>query len=94
MNPIYTTLLRGGLTGILQSLISTFLLVLLSFQLSGQTITLTSQEVLWVDANKCSAEGPRGAWLSHTITNPSMTTALTDVVVTFLDLPALMLTYL
>lgn len=25
----------------------------------AQTIALTSQEVLWVDANKCNATGPR-----------------------------------
>ncbi|WP_062279058.1 hypothetical protein [Flexilinea flocculi] len=25
------------------------------------TITLTSQEKLWLDANRCNAQGPRGA---------------------------------
>ncbi len=45
------------------------------------TITLTSQEMLWLDANKCNAQGPRGAWLSFQITNTSAT-ALSNVVVT------------
>ncbi|MGD9148342.1 MAG: hypothetical protein PVI80_22450, partial [Anaerolineae bacterium] len=45
-------------------------------------IELTSQEILWVDANKCSAEGPRGAWLSFVIKNTG-DEDLTDVVVTF-----------
>ena len=33
------------------------------------TIEVTSQETLWVDANKCNAQGPRGAWLSFWVTN-------------------------
>ncbi|MCF8451142.1 MAG: hypothetical protein K9G49_14810, partial [Taibaiella sp.] len=53
-----------------------------SIAISLPTITLTSQEVMWVDANKCNAEGPRGAWLSYVITNPNAT-AITGVTVTF-----------
>ena len=48
----------------------------------AQTITLTSQEVMWIDANMCSAAGPRGAWLSFTITN-NTASPLNNVVVTF-----------
>jgi hypothetical protein len=33
------------------------------------TITLGSQETLWLDANACSAAGPRAAWLSFVIKN-------------------------
>ena len=47
------------------------------------SITLTSQETFWLDANKCNAEGPRGAWLSFVITNTSATTTLTNVTVDF-----------
>ena len=48
------------------------------------SITLTSQEIMWVDANKCGAEGPRGAWLSFDITNTSTAAeTLTDVEVVF-----------
>lgn len=46
------------------------------------TTTLTAQETMWVDANKCNAEGPRGAWLSFIITNASGVTQ-NDVSVTF-----------
>ena len=46
------------------------------------TITLTSKEVMWVDANKCNEQGPRGAWMSFVVTNPN-TTAMTGVTVTF-----------
>ena len=35
------------------------------------TIQLTSQNTLWVDANKCNSQGPQAAWLSFWITNPS-----------------------
>ena len=60
------------------------LMLFFTLNVSAQTatITLTSQEVMWIDANKCSDQGPRGAWLSFTITNPNAT-ALTNVVVTF-----------
>ena len=46
------------------------------------SITLTSQEVLWVDANKCAAEGAKAAWLSFDITN-TLGSDLTNVVVVF-----------
>ena len=41
------------------------------------TITLTSQETIWLDANKCNAQGPRGAWLSFEITNTGATRSRT-----------------
>ena len=46
------------------------------------TITVGSQQTLWVDANMCSGEGPRGAWLSFIITNTG-TDPATDITVTF-----------
>lgn len=46
------------------------------------TITLTSQEGLWLDENKCNAQGPRGAWLSFEIQNTGAS-ALTNVTVSF-----------
>jgi uncharacterized repeat protein (TIGR01451 family) len=46
------------------------------------SITPTSQSTLWVDANKCSAQGQRAAWLSFVVKNTGVTT-LTDVTVTF-----------
>jgi len=46
------------------------------------TITLSSQETLWLDANSCSAMGPRGAWLSFIIKNTG-TDPATNVTVTF-----------
>lgn len=46
------------------------------------SIVLTSQERLWLDANKCNAEGPRGAWLSFVITNTG-NVSLTDLTVDF-----------
>ncbi len=48
------------------------------------TIAVGSQQTLWVDANMCSGEGPRGAWLSFIITNTG-TDPATDVTVTFAD---------
>jgi Thrombospondin type 3 repeat len=46
------------------------------------TITSTSQETMWLDANKCNAQGPRGAWLSFVVTNTGAT-SLTNVTATF-----------
>jgi uncharacterized repeat protein (TIGR01451 family) len=46
------------------------------------TITLGSQETFWIDANKCSAQGPRAAWLSYIIKNTGDAPA-NNVVVTF-----------
>lgn len=54
---------------------------LLPVLVQAQLITLTSQETIWVDANNC-ANGPRGAWLSFTITNNTVA-PLTNVLVTF-----------
>ncbi len=51
-------------------------------QTSPLTITLGSQETLWVDTNKCSAQGPRAAWLSFLITNTG-TTDVSNVTVVF-----------
>ncbi|MCK6611103.1 MAG: PKD domain-containing protein [Bacteroidia bacterium] len=50
--------------------------------LKSQTIQLTSQEVMWIDANYCNGQGPRGAWMSFTITNNGAQT-LTNVQVEF-----------
>ena len=47
------------------------------------SITLTSQETFWLDANKCNAQSPRGTWLSFVITNTSSTTTLTNVTADF-----------
>src|SRR5690606_26675065 len=58
------------------------ILILAATTSFAQTITLTSQEKMWIDANKCTAEGPGGAWLSFIITN-NTGNDLTDVVVTF-----------
>lgn len=94
MSSTFTTLRWGSLASQFRSgirypfrlslltytLLSIFFLV--SGSLSAQNIELTSQETLWLDANGCGVDGPSGAWLSHTITNPNLT-ALEDVVVTF-----------
>ena len=50
--------------------------------LKSQTIQLTSQEVMWIDANYCNGQGPRGAWMSFTITNNGAQ-SLTNVQVEF-----------
>lgn len=50
--------------------------------LAAFTITPTAQSTLWLDANKCNAQGPRGAWLSFVVTNASGTTQA-DVTITF-----------
>ena len=49
---------------------------------NAQTVTLTSQEKLWVDANNCNNAGPQGAWMSFTINNTTGAT-LNNVEVTF-----------
>ncbi len=46
------------------------------------SITPTAQSTLWLDANKCNAQGPRGAWLSFIVTNTSGVTQ-TGVTITF-----------
>ncbi len=46
------------------------------------SITPTAQSTMWLDANKCNAQGPRGAWLSFVVTNTSGVTQ-TDVKITF-----------
>ena len=47
-------------------------------------VILTSNPVFWLDANKCNAEGPRGAWMSFIIKNTSVPAqTLTNVTITF-----------
>lgn len=46
------------------------------------SIAPTAQSTMWVDANKCNAQGPRGAWLSFVVTNTSGVTQ-TGVTITF-----------
>ena len=46
------------------------------------TVTLSSQQTLWLDSNKCNAQGPRGAWLSFIIKNTG-TAAASNVSVVF-----------
>lgn len=46
------------------------------------TFTLTSQQTMWLDANKCNSEGPRAAWLSFKVQNTSGATQ-NNVTITF-----------
>ncbi len=55
---------------------------ILSLDSQAQIIRSTSSEILWVDANKCGAEGPQGAWVSYEIVN-NTGVALTNVKVIF-----------
>jgi hypothetical protein len=64
------------------AVLSVFIFSMTLSSVYAQTITLTSQETMWIDANKCGAEGPQAAWLSFTVTN-NTGAPLTNVTVTF-----------